>query len=297
MLHHPMTIAIASGKGGTGKTTLAINLALADPLIAWLADCDVEAPNTELFLALSGEVQEPVSSRVPEIVAARCTACGRCTELCQFKGLVSFGTQPLVFADLCHGCGGCARVCPHDAIRWRSYTIGTIRSGQVARPGGEPAFQLVAGRLQVGRPVAPPLIAAVRKRLPTNGIGILDAPPGTACAMVATVRGCSYTVLVTEPTPFGLHDLKLAVAVMRQLEQPFGIVINRAEPDDRSVENWCAAEGLDLLGRIPFNRRLAEAYALGLPAVVALPETRPLFVELLARIEAACEPFAEVPHA
>jgi MinD superfamily P-loop ATPase len=273
-------VAIASGKGGTGKTTVAVNLALSLSGNVQLLDCDVEAPNVHLFLEAQPEGREAVGIPVPVVDADLCNQCGECSRLCQYNAIAVLGTGVVVFPELCHGCGGCALVCPEDAISEVMRPIGVVeksRSGSV---------HLVQGRLYVGEALVPPLIREVREKGRKDGMVLIDAPPGTSCSMIAAVRGSDFVVLVTEPTPFGLNDLALAVETVRTLGIPFGVVINRAGSGDDRVKEYCAAEGLEILLEIPDDRRIAEAYARGLTLVDAIPDIRPLFASLAARIEA-----------
>ncbi len=269
-----MIIAVASGKGGTGKTTVAANLARALGGVT-LLDCDVEEPNAHLFLkgALEGEPEE-VSILVPEVDEARCDGCGECARFCEYKALAVLAKRVLVFPELCHGCGGCARVCPQGSISEKPKRVGIVESMRVN------GVTLVQGRLDVGVAMAPPLIRAVKARIPKTGDAVLDAPPGTSCPVVATLRETDYVVLVTEPTPFGLNDLRLAVAVVRELEIPFGVVINRAGSGDERVAVYCREERIPVLAEIPDDRRIAEAYSRGELMVDALPEYRGLFTSL-----------------
>ncbi len=206
-----MILAVASGKGGTGKTTVALNLARAWGGPVQLLDCDVEEPNVHLFLELSGTEREIVSIPVPEVDESLCDGCGECGKFCQYHAIVSFGTAPLIFAEMCHGCGGCALVCPRKAIREIKRRIGAV---ETARAGD---IVLIQGRLDVGSAMAPPLIREVKARMRPGLPAILDAPPGTSCPVVATLRGADFAALVTEPTPFGLHDLELAVETVREI--------------------------------------------------------------------------------
>lgn len=274
-LSRPMTIAVASGKGGTGKTTVALNMALVLGGPVQLLDCDVEEPNAHLFLRLEGEREEPVCIPTPVIDESLCDACGECGRFCEYHAIVSFGAKPLVFPELCHGCGGCAAVCPKGAIGEtgrRIGVVGTARSGEI---------ELVQGRLDVGTALAPPLIRAVKRRLRSDLPAIVDAPPGTSCPVIAAVRDADAVVLVTEPTPFGLNDLALAVATVRELQIPFGVVVNRAGSGDEGVHAFCAREGIPMLLEIPDDRRIAEAYSMGKPIAEALPAYRGLFRGLI----------------
>ena len=272
-----MIVAVASGKGGTGKTTVAANLARVSG--AALLDCDVEEPNAHLFL--KGDplgAPEVVSIPVPEVDEARCDGCGECGRFCAFKALAVLGRQVLVFSELCHGCGGCERVCPKGAIREVPRRIGVV---ETFRADG---VTLIQGRLDVGVALAPPLIRAVKAKIPAEGDAILDAPPGTSCPVVATLREADYVVLVTEPTPFGLNDLRLAVAVVRELRLPFGVVVNRAGSGDDRVQDYCRDEWIPVLAEVPDDRRIAEAYSRGELIVDALPEYRELFHALFNKI-------------
>ncbi|RJP73971.1 MAG: (4Fe-4S)-binding protein [Candidatus Zixiibacteriota bacterium] len=278
-----MRIAIASGKGGTGKTTVAVNLAWSVHEPVQLLDCDVEEPNAHLFLRPEIQRSETVSIPVPEVDESRCDACGECSRLCAWHAIVSLKTRPLVFPDLCHGCGGCARICPLEAIREMDRPIGTVETG-VSGP-----VNLVQGRLNIGAPMAPPLIRAVKARAHGSGLVIVDAPPGTSCPVIAAVRDCDFLVLVTEPTPFGLHDLVLAVDMVRELRIPFGVVINRAGMGDDRTAVFCRNQNIPILQEIPDDRRIAEAYARGRIVVEALPEYQSLFQQLLAALRAAAK--------
>lgn len=272
-----MNLAIASGKGGTGKTTLAANLARVAGGPVQLLDCDVEEPNAHLFLPGPVRERRTVGIPVPAVDEDRCDACGACGRFCAWHAIVSFGTQPLVFPELCHGCGGCALVCPRGAIREVERRIGEVE----IRDCG--AVTLITGRLDVGVATAPPLVAAVKAARRDGVPAILDAPPGTSCPVVATIRDADAVLLVTEPTPFGLHDLQLAAVTVRRLGLPCGVVVNRMGSGDDRVQRWCAREGLPLLLEIPDDRRVAAAYSRGELMVDALPEYRPPLSGLLAR--------------
>lgn len=273
-----MILAIASGKGGTGKTTVATNLARVIGDGVQLLDCDVEEPNAHLFLAGAPVACAEVFVPVPDVDASLCDGCGECGRFCAFHAIVSFGTSPLVFPELCHGCGGCAKVCPRGAIRESSRRIGVVesfRSGEIS---------LIHGRLDVGVASAPPLIRAVKDRIDRTRPAILDAPPGTACTVVATLRGADHVVLVAEPTPFGLHDLALAVPVVRELGIDCSVVVNRVGQGDDRVHAYCREQALPVLLDIPDDRGIAEAYSRGALIVEALPRYAELFARLRDRI-------------
>jgi MinD superfamily P-loop ATPase len=286
-------VAIASGKGGTGKTTLAVNLALSFERPVQLLDCDVEAPNAHLFLRPEIVGSESAGIPVPRVDAERCSLCGDCTELCRYNAIAVLRTGVMVFAELCHGCGGCALVCPERAITEELRAIGAVEWGKRGR------VELVTGRLNIGEAQAPPLIRAVKRRARTNGLVLVDAPPGTTCPTVAAVAGSDFVVLVTEPTPFGLNDLALAVEMVRALGLRFAVVVNRADESDRRVHEYCAAEGIEILAEIPDDRRIAESSARGRLLVEDedLEHLRPVFRALALRLDAELEIGAQPPAA
>jgi len=284
-------ITVASGKGGTGKTTVAVNLALtiaadqsvdsANPL---LLDCDVEAPNAHLFLNPVIERRKEVGILIPEVDYDKCTFCGRCAEVCAYHVLAVVNQKVLIFSELCHGCGSCTLNCPEKAIHEVLHVTGVIEEGHAR------GIQFAHGILNIGEAMAVPVIRELKKRIgnadasPPSSV-ILDASPGTSCPVVETMRGADFVLMVTEPTPFGLHDLKLAVEVARdELGLPVGVVINRDGIGDEGVEEYCAAEGIPILMRIPFDRRIAEVYSEGGLVIEALPEYRAKFIQLYRRI-------------
>ena len=273
-----MRIAIASGKGGTGKTTVSVNLARTMGLPVQLLDCDVEEPNAHLFLAGDKVKEEVVTIPIPQVDEAICDGCGECSRFCEYSAIVTFGTAPLIFPEMCHGCGGCARVCPLKAITEVGRRIGVVEtmvSGNIT---------LIGGRLDVGVAMAPPLIRAVKERLHQDMPAILDAPPGTSCPVIAAIRDTDLVLLVTEPTPFGLNDLSLAVDMVREIKIPFGVIVNRMGSGDDRVHIFCQKEGIPVLLEIPDDRKIAESYSRGILMVDALPEYRNLFQRLISEI-------------
>jgi MinD superfamily P-loop ATPase len=275
-------VAVASGKGGTGKTTVATNLvvhAAGSGVRAVYADCDVEEPNGHLFLRPVVEKIRPFALEIPSVVKERCTGCGRCGEVCAYSAIVVINKKVLTFPELCHSCGGCWLACPEDAIEQGAREIGVVETGRALGAVG-----FVQGRLRIGEAMAPPLIKAVKRQAPAGDLQVFDAPPGTACPVIQTVRDADYVLLVTEPTPFGLNDLRLAVEMLRELGRPFGVVINRADVGDDGVTRYCAEESIEILQAIPDDRKVAEAYARGEMAVQALPEYREVFQGLLTKV-------------
>ncbi|MDX9834141.1 MAG: ATP-binding protein [Desulfobulbus sp.] len=278
-----MIISIASGKGGTGKTTVATNLALVLGDRVELLDCDVEAPNAHLFLKPEIERSERVDTPIPLVDQAKCTFCGKCSDICRFNAIAVVGKKVLVFPELCHSCGGCMLVCPEDAISETGRELGVVNYGH--RNG----IRFINGQLRVGEAMSPPLIKRVRAARDPQRITLIDAPPGTSCPVIAAMNGADFILMVTEPTPFGLHDLKLAVEAVKLLGIPCGLVVNRADIGDDKVFTYAQEENLPILLTIPFDRRIAEAYSRGQTIVEALPEWRAKFVGLFKDIEAIIE--------
>jgi MinD superfamily P-loop ATPase len=280
-----MIVAVASGKGGTGKTTVSLNLARVLGSCVQLLDCDVEEPNDHLFLAGAVVEQETVSIPVPQVDESLCDGCGECSRFCQYHAIVSLKTAPLVFAELCHGCGGCMEVCPRHAIREVQRRIGDLEIRQAG------LITLIQGRLDVGVATAPPLIRAVKARLQNGTPAILDAPPGTSCPVIVALRGADFVILVTEPTPFGLHDLTLAVEMTRELGIPFGVVVNRVGVGDDRVHAFCGRQAIPILAEIPDDPRIAAAYSRGELLVDVLPQYRAHFEQLMSAVTASpCGP-------
>jgi len=258
----PFTLAIASGKGGTGKTTLATALAEAAGMAVTLRDCDVEEPNAHLFVQPQWSRHSEQNRPVPLIDTQLCSACGKCAELCQFNAIAVAGGRAMVFAELCHSCQGCRRICPEGAISDKNMPMGSLDCGvQLKNPAAPINF--ISGKLAIGQVMAPPLIRAVKNVGAGEALNILDCPPGTSCPMITAVRGSDFVILVTEPTPFGLNDLELAVETVRQLELPFGVVINRSDTGNSEVRNYCRDNAINIALEIPWERSIAEAYSRG----------------------------------
>lgn len=298
-----MKVAVASGKGGTGKTTVATSLVLSLAAAAsesgaaapMLLDCDVEGPNAHLFLAPHFERRQDVAIQVPQVDVARCTACGKCAAVCQYHAIVVLGKRTLVFPQLCHGCGSCTLTCPEGAIREEPNVIGVLEAGPAA--GG---VRFAHGILDVGEPMATPAIRQLKQWAlmghgPDASPVVIDAPPGTSCPVVEACRGADYLLLVTEPTPFGLHDLRLAVAVAAELDIPAGLIINRDGVGSAEVEAYCADAGVPILLRIPFERAIAEGVAQGQTLVQIHPEYLQAFNSVYGQIAGAVAKKAKRP--
>jgi MinD superfamily P-loop ATPase len=274
---NPLKIVVASGKGGTGKTLVAVNLAIsvnADQII----DCDVEEPNDHIFLNPVETKNEKVKILVPEIDENKCTYCRKCAEFCQFNALFIAGETAMVFKELCHSCGGCKLICPEDAITEKPRAIGEITVGK------SEDIELVYGKLNIGEALAVPIITAVKEHINKEGLVVLDSPPGTACPVVESVDGSDYCIMVTEPTPFGLHDLEVAAEVVMQLGIPLGVVVNFAGIGDRGVYEFCEKKNIPIIMEIPYDRRIAELYSNGISFTTEMPEWKPRFQELLKTI-------------
>jgi MinD superfamily P-loop ATPase len=264
-----MKIAIASGKGGTGKTTIATNLAVsiaqAGRVVQYL-DCDVEEPNGHIFLKPHLDCIEEVTVGVPHVDESRCTGCGRCGQLCQYSAIICIQKHVLTFEQLCHSCGGCMAICPESAITEKQRRIG------VAEYGTANGVAFGHGRLDIGAIQTPALIRHVKRGVRKDAVVILDAPPGTSCPVIEAVKDTDFVLLVTEPTPFGLNDLELAVGMVRALKLPFDVIINRCDMGDDGVEQYCRREGIDVAMKIPNDRKIAEAYSRGTMMVDVRPE-------------------------
>jgi MinD superfamily P-loop ATPase len=272
-----MKIAIASGKGGTGKTTIATNLAVSiastKKTVQYL-DCDVEEPNGHIFLRPDIQQTNTVSIGVPEVDTALCNGCGQCGQLCQYSAIICLKDTAMTFEQLCHACGGCMLICPTGAIKEKPKDIGFTDMG-TAR-----GIRFGQGRLHIGDIHTPPLIKNVKAHALQQGVVIIDAPPGTSCPVIEAVKSTDFILLVTEPTPFGLNDLKLAVGMVRELKIPFAVIVNRSEPDETLIKPYCRQEHIDILLEVPDDRRIAEAYSRGMLMVDILPDYKSKFTGL-----------------
>ncbi len=276
-----MIIAVASGKGGTGKTLIATSLAvsLSDVHRVQLLDCDVEEPNDHVFLRPEITGSEAVSILVPSVDEGKCTHCGRCAEVCAYNAIAVLGNHVLTFPQLCHGCGACSYLCPEKAITEESHEIGVIEWGSSGAVG------FAHGRLTVGEAMTPPVIRTVKEHANSDDIAIVDVPPGTSCPVVEAIKGSDFCLLVTEPTPFGLNDLALAVETVQELGVPCGVVLNRAGIGDSGVVDYCSDNNIPVLLTIPLDLEIARLYSRGIALVAGMPHWRNSFLELFARVK------------
>ena len=276
-----MIISVASGKGGTGKTLVATSLALSlsDNYKVQLLDCDVEEPNANILLHLAMNQSQPVYIPIPKVDEAKCTYCGKCAEVCAYNAIAVLKNKVLVFPELCHGCGACSYLCPEAAITEEGREMGVVERG------GSGNLELIQGKLNVGEAMAPPVIREVKKYIDPANIVIIDVPPGTSCPVIEAVKGSDFCLLVTEPTPFGLNDLALAVEVVRELGIPCGVLINRVGVGDEEVERYCHQEVIPILLKIPLDRKIALLYSKGIPLVEGIPRWREEFLKLFQDIK------------
>ncbi len=277
-----MVISVASGKGGTGKTTIAVNLALSLNNVQFI-DCDVEEPNAYLFLKPTIQRRFPVGIATPQIDESKCDYCGSCAEACEFKALAVIKGSVLHFSELCHGCGACAYVCPNQAIDEKVREIGVV---EIGRAGD---MEFIHGILNVGEAMPVPIIRKEKGLVDRRRTVIIDASPGSSCPVVMAVKDSDFCLLVTEPTPFGLNDLKIAVGMVRELSIPLGVVVNVSDIGDRKVWNYCAEENIPILMEITWDRRIAEAYSKGIPLVEEMPEYKEKLRELYGHIRSIVE--------
>jgi MinD superfamily P-loop ATPase len=273
-----LIISVASGKGGTGKTTVAVNLALSLDNVQ-LLDCDVEEPNSHIFIKPLFKRSEPVYVPIPVVDLNKCDGCGRCKEVCAYNAIAVTNKKVLIFPELCHGCGSCTYFCPNDALREENEEIGVVEIGE---KGG---IEFIHGKLNIGKMTAPPVIRAVKKHINRRRTTIIDVPPGTSCPVIAAIKDTDFVVLVTEPTPFGLNDMILAVEVTRKLGIPFGVVIKRSGLGNKDTDKYCQKEDIPILMRIPFSKKIAEIYSRGDPIIKSLPEYKKKFQKLFEEIE------------
>lgn len=283
-MQNDFVIAVASGKGGTGKTTVAVNLA---HYVARLGrkvqylDCDVEEPNGHIFLKPKIDFSGAVTIDVPQVDLERCTGCGKCGEICQYSAIICIKENVLTFEQLCHSCGGCWRICPTGAIRAIPLEVGDIETGKAGD------INFVQGKLRIGHVRTPSLIKEVKRHIKKDSLAIIDVPPGTSCPVVEAVKGADFVLLVTEPTPFGLNDLKLAVGLVRQMNLPFAVLINRYGIGNDEVEKYCEAEEIEIILKLPDDRRIAQIYSSGQMIIDVSDEYKEQFSRLYEYLENA----------
>ncbi len=276
-----MIISVASGKGGTGKTLVATNLALslAREDRVQLLDCDVEEPDAHIFLKPIFNQSKPVFIPIPQVDEEKCTYCGQCAEVCAYNAIAVIKNKVLVFPELCHGCGACSYLCPEDAITEVGREIGVVEIGN------SKGIEFIHGKLSIGEAMAPPIIREVRDHIVQGRTTIIDVAPGTSCPVVEAVKGSDFCLLVTEPTPFGLNDLTLAIEMVRELGVPCGVVLNRTGVGDKKVEDYCLKENIPILLQIPLDIEIARLYSRGIPLVEGITKYRETFLKLFHDIE------------
>jgi MinD superfamily P-loop ATPase len=275
-----MIVSVASGKGGTGKTLVATSLALSlkDRERVQLLDCDVEEPNAHVLLKPLITHSEAVSIPTPKVDEQKCSYCGKCAEVCAYNAIAILSKHVLVFSQLCHGCGACSYLCPEKAISEEVREIGVVESGDAD------GVEFAHGKLNVGEAMPTPVIRRVKELINQDGIVIIDVPPGTSCPVVASIKDSDFCLLVTEPTPFGLSDLILAVETVRELKIPCGIVLNRAGVGDNKVEEYCRKENIPVLLTIPLDTVIARLYSRGVTLAEGMPRWKESFLSLFERI-------------
>jgi len=273
-----MIISVASGKGGTGKTTVAVNLALAIEKCQ-LLDCDVEEPNAAIFIKPKKYSSHKVSILIPKIDQSSCILCGTCVNICAFSALAKTDDKIMFFPELCHGCGACTYFCPTEAIKEILHEVGNVEIGKNNQ------VEFVQGLLKIGQPLSPVVIKAVKQHIKSDSLAIIDAPPGTSCPVISAIKDTDFCILVTEPTPFGLHDFKLSVKVLKKMNIPFGTIINRSNLGNNHTEQFCKKEDIPILLEIPFSKKIAEAYSKGYSIFHVLPEYKSKFQEIFIKIK------------
>jgi len=275
-----MIISIASGKGGTGKTMVSTNLALSIEDDVQLLDCDVEEPNAHIFIRPEFFDKKSVLVPVPLIDYKKCTFCGKCASICAFNAIVVISKKVLIFPELCHHCGSCQYFCSTKAISEIENEIGVVEFGK------KDNLEFIHGKLNIGEVIPTPVIKDVKKYIDKSKTVIIDVPPGTSCPVIESVKGSDFCILVTEPTPFGLNDLILAVEVLRKMKIPFGVIINRCDLGNKKTEKYCVKENIPILMSIPFKKEIATAYSKGILLVEISPKYKEQFCGLLEKIQA-----------
>jgi MinD superfamily P-loop ATPase len=261
-----MIITVASGKGGTGKTLISTSLALSLRKNVQFLDCDVEEPNAHIFLKPKINQTEKVNVLVPEVDESKCDFCGKCAEICEYNAIVVAQKKVLIFPQLCHSCGGCVLLCPKNAFTEKERKVGQIESGKAGK------IDFVSGTLNVGEAMPVPMVSAVKKKIDPKKTVIIDASPGTSCPVVEAIKGSGFCILVTESTPFGLSDLKLAAEVLKKMEIACGVVINKYDSSYAKTEEFCREYNIPVLLKVPEDRKIAEGYSKGVSLIKIFPE-------------------------
>ena len=283
-----MIISVASGKGGTGKTLVATSLALSLGKQVQILDCDVEEPNVHVLLRPTIVQRKPVCIPVPAVDKTRCNYCSKCAQVCAYRAIAVLPETVLVFPELCHGCGTCSYLCPKQAIVEEGREMGVVETGYCGQ------IEFVQGKLAVGEAMPTPVIREVKRHINPARTAIIDVPPGTSCPVVESVRGSDFCLLVTEPTPFGFHDLTLAVDMVKALGIPCGVVLNRAGGAYNRIEEYCLEKDITLLMRIPLDIEIARLYSRGITLVQGMTEWCAEFLELFHTIEQIVAEYGQV---
>lgn len=276
-----MIISVAAGKGGTGKTLVATSLALSIDNVQFL-DCDVEEPDAHVLLKPKINSKKLSSIPVPKVNEEKCNGCGKCSEVCVYNAIAVIKGKVLIFSELCHGCGACSRLCPEDAISEEGMVVGVVERGEAK------GIEFIQGKLDIGKPMPTPVIRDVKREIKNEKIVIIDVAPGASCPMVEAVKDSDFCILVTEPTPFGLYDLKLAVEVVKKLKVHFGVIINKDGIGDNRLEEYCKEERIQIFLKIPFQREIAELYSHGFTLTSRMREWKKDFNKLFQTIEEEC---------
>lgn len=274
-----MKIAVLSGKGGTGKTTVSTNISALNKNII-LIDADVEEPNASIFLKPIVTEEEKIFVEYPLVNYEKCNLCGKCGELCKFNSIIPAKNTVLVFKESCHSCGGCELVCPTSAIKYEKREIGKVIKGKTKFDG-----YMEYGLLNIGELSGVKIIKALKDNIKDKELVIIDSPPGTSCATVAAVEDSDFAIIVTEPTPFGISDMKMVVEMLREMKIPFGVFVNKADLGDIEVYEYCRKEKIDILGEIPFDKEIAAYYSKGQLFSQYSPHYKEVFEKLLQEIK------------
>ncbi len=278
-----MKIAVLSGKGGAGKTFVAVNLAYAAGETYYI-DCDVEEPNGELFFKPRDTVEERVSVMTPVFDAEKCTGCKECVNFCRYNALALVRGKVMLFREVCHACGGCVLICPQEAAGYSAREIGTIRQGSSGK------VRTLSGLLDTGEVSGVPIIKMLNRKTPRKGITVIDCPPGSSCLVMESIKEADYCVLVAEPTSFGVHDLKMALELTEIFNKPFGVVLNKCLPEENPARDFCLGRGIAILAEIPFDRETRRSVSSGEVVSLKNPFLKTVFMNMMAKIKKEVRP-------